>query len=501
MGRTWSPAGVGAALAAAVAPTWVPAGAQTPLTSVRVASGLSRPLFVTHAPGDFTRVFILEQFEGQTGRIRVLDLQTGVLRPTPFLSVAPVTTLNEQGLLGLAFHPQYGANGLFYIYYTRPGGGGGGDAVIERYRVSKDPNVADPASAQPVLVIAEPSGFHNGGWLGFGPEGFLYAAIGDGGPVTNAQATENNLLGKILRVDVNGDDFPLDPSRNYAVPPTNPFAGAPGDDEIWAYGLRNPWRCAFDRQTHDLWIADVGFENWEEIDFQPASGAPPHTARNYGWSCTEGFHCTGLPTCACGAPQLVAPIHEYGHGGTPFRCSITGGYVYRGCAIPDLRGAYFFADFCAATIWTLRYDGTSVTELTDRTAELAPGGGLDIRRPSSFGEDAFGELYICDHQQGEVFRIVPGVPALPDCNANGRRDECDILAGYSLDANANGIPDECECYPNCDRSPVTPYLSVNDYICFQTRFALGDPYADCDGNGQRNVNDYICFQTSFALGC
>lgn len=377
----------------------------TPLTTVRVAVGLDQPLFVTHVPGDLDRLFVVEQ----TGRIRVIE--NGTLLSTPFLNVATISNFNgEQGLLGLAFHPRYADNGFFYINYTDTLG----DTVIARYSVSAEANVANFASQVVVLTINQPDENHNGGWIAFGPDGYLYVATGDGGAAFdtgvghtvdtgNAQDITNNLLGKILRLDVDGDDFPEDADRTYRIPPTNPFVGLTGDDEIWAFGLRNPWRCAFDNVTGDLYIADVGQRDWEEIDVQRAGSVG---GNNYGWRCLEASTCTDLSGCLCTDESLVAPIHEYGHGGFPFRCSITGGEVYRGCAIPDLQGTYFFADYCSNQIWSLRYDG-NVADLRDRTLELAPGGGLNIRTISSFGTDAAGEMYICDQDGGEVFKIVP----------------------------------------------------------------------------------------------
>ncbi|MDD5556651.1 MAG: PQQ-dependent sugar dehydrogenase [bacterium] len=369
------------------------------LSTVRVTGGLVRPLYVTHAPGDPGRIFIVEQRDGVTGRVRILDLGTGALLPAPFLSISPVSTGGEQGLLGLAFHPDYADNGFFYVNYTDAGG----TKVIARYTVSGDPDIADAASAQTVLTIPQPYENHNGGWMGFGPDGYLYITSGDGGsggdPHNYAQDLDS-LLGKMLRIDVDGDDFPGDPGRNYRIPPDNPFADGPGLDEIWAYGLRNPWRASFDRETGDLWTGDVGQDEREEIDFQPGASAG---GENYGWRCYEG----SIPYDTGGCPppaEMVFPVHDYSHAGG--NCSVTGGSVYRGSAMPWLAGTYFFADFCTARIWSFRFDGANVTEFADRTADLAPGGGFAINLVSSFGEDADGELYICD-LGGEVFRIVP----------------------------------------------------------------------------------------------
>lgn len=409
-----------------------------PLTTERVASGLFSPLFVTHAPGDFDRVFIVEQRVGSNGRIRILDLTTTppTLLATPFLSVPGVAFGAEQGLLGLTFHPDYANNGFFYVNFTA---GGSGTTNIRRYTVSADPNIADPNSAFTIMTFAQPFENHNGGWIEFGPnDGFLYISTGDGGaandPFSNGQTTVNTRLGKLLRIDVDGDDFPADPGRNYAIPPDNPFVGATGDDEIWAYGLRNPWRCAFDRANGDLYIADVGQNAVEEIDFQRFDS---RGKENYGWRCMEGSSCTGLSGCTCNSPALKNPIHDYTHAGG--NCSVTGGVVYRGCAIPGLQGTYFFADFCSSEIWSFRFDGLNLTEFTTRTAELDPPGILAIAGISSFGEDAAGEAYICDLFGGEVFRIIPATP-LSDADINGDGTVDSVDAGLLVQALLDNPP-------------------------------------------------------------
>ncbi|MCA9292291.1 MAG: PQQ-dependent sugar dehydrogenase [Phycisphaerales bacterium] len=392
----------------------------TALTAERIVFGMSRPVLVTHAPGDTSRIFVVEQRSGTIGRIRIIELGTDTLLPTPFLEISPVATGSEQGLLGLAFDPDYDTNGYFYVNYTDSSW----NTRIVRYQVSAgDPNVANAASATPVLSITQPDSNHNGGWLAFGPDGYLYIAQGDGGSgfdpwgsFGNGQNT-NVLLGKLLRIDPSGDDFPGDATRNYAIPPDNPFVGVSGADEIWAYGLRNPWRNSFDRETGDLYIADVGQNVIEEIDFQPASSTG---GENYGWRCMEGLDCTTLSGCTCNAPTLELPFQTYTHGGAPFRCSITGGYVYRGCAIPDLRGTYFYADYCSNQIWSLRYDGMTVTEFMDRSAELDTP-AFTINSITSFGEDAFGEMYICD-LGGEIYRIIPEPGQLGDCCAIAQAD-------------------------------------------------------------------------------
>lgn len=391
----------------------------TPLTTERVAFGLIQPAFVTHAPGDESRLFIMEK----PGRIKIL--QGGSVLATPFLDMTSIvnSTTLEWGLLGMCFDPDYDTNGYFYVNYSDSTG----DSVIARFQVSAgNPNVADFASRTTILFLDQPNANHRGGWLDFGQDGYLYATFGDGGGQNDPSNRAQNLTllqGKILRLDVRGDDFPADPNRNYRIPPTNPFVGAPGGvrPEIWAYGLRNPWRCSFDRDTHDLWIGDVGQNQREEIDFQPASSIG---GENYGWRCTEGTFCTGLSGCTCNGAGLVPPIYEYTHS---IGLSVTGGYVYRGCAIPDLQGTYFFAEFQFSRLFSLRYSGGVVSEFMDRTVELDPPGTLSISGIASYGEDAAGELYICDYNGGEVFKIVPnGVPA-QECPCPGDLDGDNVV--------------------------------------------------------------------------
>jgi glucose/arabinose dehydrogenase len=313
-----------------------------------------------------------------------------------------VSCCGEQGLFSIAFHPDYAKNGRFFVAYTDTRG----DEVVARYHVGADPDVADPGSAKIVLTIPDFATNHNGGQLAFGRDGYLYVTVGDGGGSDDPEETGQDLtrlLGKILRLDVDVDEPPW-----YAVPPTNPFVGrADARGEIWAFGLRNPWRVSFDRATGDLYVADVGQGSREEIDVQPAASPG---GENYGWDVFEGTEChePEPPADECPAPPVgfTMPVLEYGHDEG---CSVTGGFVYRGCAMPALRGTYFYADFCTAFIRTFRGVGGGVALApADLTAEL--GAGID--NPSSFGEDARGELYIVDHD-GEIYEIVPASTPSP----------------------------------------------------------------------------------------
>jgi glucose/arabinose dehydrogenase len=414
------------------------ATAQVSITTTVAASGLSSPVFATAPPGDTARLFIVEQGSSNVGRIKVLDLATGVVSPTVYLSVTPIAAGGEQGLLGLAFHPDFANNGYFFVDYTNSAG----NTVVARYRANAPymtSTTADVSSAMQVITIAQPFSNHNGGWVGFGPDHYLYVAMGDGGsgndPNNNGQTITNMLLGKMLRLDVDGDDFPTDAARNYAIPPTNPFVGITGDDEIYHYGLRNPWRDSFDRLTGQMYIGDVGQGAIEEVDVVP----PGQGGLNFGWRCMEGNSCTGLTGCTCNSPTLTYPIQSYTHANG---CAITGGYVYRGSALCGWQGRYFYADYCSAQIWWVQYQGVPNPPITNVTAQLHPPGGLTISSITSFGEDANGELYICD-ASGKVFKIVPN-GSTADCNLNGIPDACDIQSGTSLDQNGNGIPDECD---------------------------------------------------------
>lgn len=367
---------------------------EPPIALQLYASGFFQPLFVGSPPGDLHRLFVVER----TGKIWII--KDGDRLYTPFLDVSTLvqTAAFEQGLLGLAFHPQYAQNGFFYIGYTELDG----TVVLARYsRSQAKPNEADPATAKILLRVPQPRANHNGGMVAFGPDGYLYFAPGDGGTSAGPQNTAQmltTLLGKMLRLDVdNGDP--------YAIPPDNPFVNDPNAlGEIWAYGLRNPWRWSFDSDTGDLYIADVGQSHREELNFQPASSAG---GQNYGWYTAEGFACLGGGG-NCGTNDgFTPPILDLTRD---LAQSITGGYVYRGIAMPGLHGTYFFGDFMSKRIWSLKYDGTTISNYLDRTTELAPPAGLTIASIASFGEDGFGEIYFCDLLQGRIYKIVQAEP-------------------------------------------------------------------------------------------
>ncbi|MEY3232549.1 MAG: hypothetical protein RL689_2638 [Planctomycetota bacterium] len=520
------PAILAALTMAGVSMTATPSHAQTLATQV-IATGLTRPVYVTSPRGDFGRLFVVEQRSGSTGRIKVINLATNTVNSTIYLSITGLSTGGEQGLLGLAFHPDFMTNGYFYVNYTRAAQSGisAGSTIVARYRATGGNPAAvtaDPASATILMTIPQPEANHNGGWMGFGPDGHLYIATGDGGnandtngtttviavghtPGTgNAQDITANKLGKMLRIDVDGpdnvpgnaDDADASLGLPYRIPAGNPFDGTTGDREIWAYGLRNPWRCSIDRATGDLWIADVGQNVIEEINAAPATAA----GVNYGWRCMEGRNCTNLSGCTCNAPTLYLPLHTYSH--SLGRCSITGGYVYRGCAIPSLQGTYFFADYCGGQVYSLRKGTTyqTSTDLVERTVELDPPGSSTIANVVSFGEDALGELYIVDQGTSSVLKIVEASPSFPDCNTNSRADACDIARGTSLDADADGIPDECQGVPCIGDFNQDGGIDGGDVEAFFTAWAAGTGSADVNQDGGVDGSDVETFFSAWENG-
>ena len=353
------------------------------LTLTEFASGFNRPLYVTHAGDGSARLFLVEQ----SGKIWIL--RDGLRSAQPFLDIAHLispsalgTGFTEQGLLGLAFHPAYSSNRTFFINYTDVGG----TTTVARYQVSQsDPDIAENSSGRVLFQVSQPYANHNGGHIDFGPDGYLYITLGDGGAANDPLGAGQNLqlhLGTLLRIDIDSG-FP------YAIPAGNPFVGdSAALDEIWAYGLRNVWRFSFDRATGDMYMADVGQNRREEVNFQPADSAG---GENYGWNVWEG----NLVFAGGTAPGHVPPIFDYDRSDG---CSVTGGYVYRGEAIPDLQAAYIFGDYCSGRIWA-----------TWRDADLAWHTVQFMRTSmaiSSFGEDEAGELYVIDYG-GTVFRFDP----------------------------------------------------------------------------------------------
>lgn len=397
---------LGAVLFLAALLTALPASGKVVL--VEVASGISSPTDIQNARDGSGRLFFVQQ----GGQIKVW--KTGAVLPTAFLDISDLTLGGgERGLLGLAFHPNYLSNGFFYVNYTKSTDGA---TVVARYsRNAANPDVADPQSAIVLLTIAQPYANHNGGAVRFGPDGYLYIGMGDGGsgndPENRAQDLKS-LLGKMLRIDVNTTTGQL----AYGIPPDNPFVGSPLPDvraEIWAYGLRNPWRFSFDRVAGDLFIGDVGQNAREEIDFVRAGTAG---GMNFGWRVMEGTQCTNLGGGPpCNDSGFTPPILDYDHG--QVRCSVTGGYLYRGRAVPELKsttppvigqlynGVYVYGDYCSGTIWRV-----SATAAGGVSNSVLLASGMFI---TAFGEDENGEIYVADQGAAKIYKFVSTGSNLP----------------------------------------------------------------------------------------
>ncbi len=412
------------------------AGPTANISLTLIASGLERPTYVTVAPGERNRLFIIEK----RGRIRIF--KNGSLLPTSFLDVSGLVRYgNEEGLLSVAFHPNYANNGYFYIYYVNTAG----NIQVARYTVSANPDLANPASALTIITVNHPTNSnHNGGQLQFGPDGYLYMGTGDGGsggdPSNNAQ-NPGVLLGKMLRLDIDG-------GTPYAIPPTNPFVGAGNPlDEIWALGMRNPWRFSFDRLTQDFWIGDVGQDAWEEVDLEPA-GSPG--GLNWGWRCLEGnvpYNFSGT----CSTLTFEPPVHVYSHANG---CSVTGGYIYRGSPNSAFFGQYFFADYCVGNqARTLSFDGSSWTAANHT---LVPPAGRSVPYPSSFGQDALGDLYVvtdcssyggsCGDGSGAVYKMSLRPACTPgafttDVNGDDQHDVLDVQLVAADFGRSDFVPD------------------------------------------------------------
>jgi glucose/arabinose dehydrogenase len=463
------------------------------LDAIRVASGLSSPLFVTAPPGDFNRLFIVQQ----GGVIRILKLNTGLLNATPFLTVSNLQSGGEQGLLGLAFDPNYATNGKFYVKCTAPGGAfSAGIGQIRQYQVSANPDIADttPANIKTMLAYDQPQTNHNGGWIGFSPrpndDHNLYIATGDGGagndqgighiePGGNAQ-NNTTFLGKMLRIHV-------DPTTGtYIIPTNNPFFGsATLKQEIWLFGLRNPFRDSFDRSNGRMFIGDVGQDTREEVDVQQATN--PGGGENYGWRLREGTIATptGNPVVGSARPTgNVDPILDYPHttGQT-----VIGGYVYRGQQFPALQGVYVFGDYLGpepgsiGKIFMLNYDGVNASNFQDITSQIFPipttSGNVNLANVSSFGEDAAGELYITDIGNGNVYKISPML-----VGAASRKIH--VATAYDVDLPLTGNPG-IECRSGGTNGDYT--------MVFKFAVPLGSV-------GSRNVTSGVGVVTSSTIG-
>ena len=434
----------------------------------RISASLSSPVYATHAPGDDNRLFVVEK----GGTIRTLDLSLPSPAPQAFLTVPDTDAAGEGGLLGLAFHPNYATNGKYYVYVTVDNGGVGIDGVTSPFsshvREYTDPAIAT-APMREIIQWVQPRDNHNGGWIGFSPnDNKLYITSGDGGkqndPDNNAQTLlENNPgqafawepLGKVLRIDVDGDDFLADPLRNYAIPTGNPYATDPNaSDEIWADGLRNPWRASFDRVTGDFWIGDVGQGAREEIDFQLAASLG---GEDYGWNRREG-----VINKVGGAfpPEEVLPVYDYSHGSGTFQGnSVVGGNVYRG-PDPELQGTYIFGNTFSSRLWSFDPNNPSGT--------ISNLGGLPIdfgsvNQPVAFGEDSVGNLYVVD-LLGDVFRFVTDALVPGDFDADGDVDSDDLPiweTGYGIASGADATDGDADGDEDVDG---------DDFLLWQANF-------------------------------
>ncbi len=418
-----------------------------------IGTGLAYPTCITSAPGDTTRIFVLEK----AGRIRIIKIgiPTPTLNAASFLDIDALVTggassSDEQGLLGMAFDPDYTNNGQFYVYYT-----GASTNVVARYmRSATNPDLAQTTGVV-LMSWSDPYSNHNGGCIHFKPgTRDLYIGTGDGGSANDPSGNSQNLLsklGKMHRITptVGGA------SPYHTIPAGNPFVGGTStvDDSVWAYGLRNPWRWCFDSANGDMYIADVGQNAVEEVDYAPSNVAG---GRNYGWRCTEGTSCTGLSGCTCNGTTLTAPVRTYTHSAAG-GYSITGGNVYRGCAMPDMQGIYFYVDYSSNNSWSFKMVAGVVTEFVTRNSELQVAlGGQAVNTVSAFGEDANGEIYMADHG-GQIYKIVPAsgevvcAPPPPenpaDLNNDGYVDGADLTqllscwAGTCGDVNGDGYTD------------------------------------------------------------
>ncbi|MBZ5618430.1 MAG: PQQ-dependent sugar dehydrogenase [Acidobacteriia bacterium] len=434
---------------------------------VQAATGIGAPTDIQNAGDGSGRLFFVQQ----NGIVRLF--RNGVLSLQPFLDISAKTRANgELGLLGLAFSPRFAQNGRLYVDYTDLSG----NTVIAQYRLSSNPDVADPTSEIALLHIAQPFVNHKGGQIRFGPDGYLYIGMGDGGsagdPLHNGQSL-GTLLGKLLRIDVESDP------GHVRIPPDNPFVNSAGArPEIWAYGLRNPWRFSFDSATNDLWIADVGQDTYEEIDYQPASS---HGGENYGWSLMEGMHCYVL---GCNTQGLTLPVVEYSHivGG----CSVTGAFVYRGQVSPGLRGTYLYADYCSGIVWGLSHEGGGWT-----SRRLTTAAGFNI---TTFGQDEAGELYVADAASGTIYHVVGSTA--PRIAVGGVVNSASfvpgLVAGSLATVFAAGVLDA----PGVVMAGQIPVAASLNGVSVTVNGTAAPIYALANSNGLELVNFQVPFEVA-----
>jgi len=430
-----------------------------------LVSGISAPTDIQNSGDGSGRLFLVQQ----NGIIRIY--QNGALVSTPFLDIrSKVTSGGERGLLGLAFPPGFATKQRFFVNYTDLNG----NTVIAQYRVSGSANVADAASETALLRINQPFENHNGGQLRFGPDGFLYIGMGDGGsggdPLGNGQ-NRNALLGKMLRIDVETTPGTV------VIPPSNPFVNtASVRPEIWAYGLRNPWRFSFDRETGDLWIADVGQNAWEEVNFQPASSKG---GENYGWNRMEGFHCY---TNNCSMAGLTLPVVEYAHDP---ECSVTGGFMYRGNTWPGLRGTYLYADYCSGKIWGLERQGSGWSN------RLLLSSGFGI---TTFGEDEAGELYLDNANNGAIYRVEGS--AAPRINASGVVNAASFAPGATAGSLATVFASGVRSTVGSTSADRVPLPTTLGQVSITVNGTPAPILAVANANGREQVNFQVPWEVA-----
>lgn len=461
-----------------------------PLRLQHVTGGLNLPVQMVPDPTDSSRLMVVEK----EGRIRVV--QNGVLLTTPFLNlVSQVNPMGEGGLLGMAFAPDYASSGVFYVYYQRRPRNG---MTVERYRRAADSAVAaDPLSAETVLFYPRNPGVHYGGWIGFSPlDRLLYIAVGDG--AGNPQRL-SEIGGKMLRIDVGSgtDDFPENPDKNYAVPATNPFRSMPGAlPEVFLFGLRNPWRCSFDRATGDLYIGDVGTFTPGCVFVVPHAEVPEAVAPglNFGYNCFDrGVPPTSPNTCSDNRPITTFAFAYPRDNGA----SLTGGFVYRGCAVPELRGRYLVMDYSSGACYSYPVSAGPVAELMPASPDVQRHTQLSIGGASSIGEDLYGELYVTNLNSGLLQKVVAVTPHFADVDGDGIPDGCELpVCGTADMGRAGGF------------AGGDGQLDNNDFIVFINAFFSGHPGADLGraggltpGDGAFDNNDFIAFIGAFFDGC